>query len=161
MDYKKDSDYIKNAIEAILFMSPKAVNRTKIYSTLKGLDKSQIDIAISDLINDYEKRNTSIQIVEDSKKLEMVIKPEYSSFNIFATGTNLTKPELKTLAYISLNQPIAQSKITSKRPYEHIPKLIDLNLIETTKNKRKHILKTTKKFDVLFQSKFKAKKSNK
>src|SRR6056297_307089 len=102
---KESSDYLKQAIEAILFLSPKSTPISKIYKSLPNISKQDIDIQIEELIEDYKKRKTSISIIKDNKKLEMVVKPDFSSFNIFATGTELTKTELKTLAYISLNSP--------------------------------------------------------
>ncbi len=154
---EKDSNYIKKAIEAILFMAPKSVHVKKIYSALPGLDRDVIDVCIQELIQEYNKKQTSISIIFENDKLEMVIKPEFQSFNIFATGTTLSKGQLKTLAYIALNAPVPQSKIIEKRPYDHLAILKDLDLISVQKSGKKHILVTTKKFDVLFGNKFKKK----
>jgi len=147
------SDYLKQAIEAILFLSPKSTLISKIYSSFPNIDKKIIDIQIDDLINDYNKRKTSLSIVKDNKKLEIVVKPEFHSFNIFATGTTLSKSELKTLAFISLNAPVEQSKISKKRPFEDIKILKELDLISIEKKGRKNILSTTKKFNLLFKNK--------
>ncbi len=148
-----ESDYLKKAIEAILFLSPKSTIITKIYQSFPNIDRDIIDIQIDDLIEDYKKRKTSLLIVKDNNKLEMVVKPDFHSFNIFATGTTLSKSELKTLAYVSLNTPIEQSKIVKKRPFEDLKILKDLDLINIEKKGRKNILSTTKKFTLLFKKK--------
>lgn len=148
---KEGSDYLRLSIECILFMSPKAVAIKKIYSALPNISKDLIDLEIDELINDYSKRKTSIEIIKDNNKLEMVIKPDFQPFNIFATGNTLSKSELKTLAYISLNSPVEQAKITRKRPFEDLQILKDLDLISVEKKGRKNILHTTKKFTLLFK----------
>jgi chromosome segregation and condensation protein ScpB len=147
------SDYLKQAIEAILFLSPKSISLKKIYSSFPNILKDIIDIQIADLIDDYTKRKTSLAVVIDNGKLEIIVKPEFHSFNIFATGTTLSKSELKTLAFISLNTPVEQFKITRKRPYEDLKILKDLDLISIEKKGRKNILYTTKKFNLLFKNK--------
>lgn len=147
------SDYLKQAIEAILFLSPKSTSLSKIYKSFPNISKEIIDIQIDDLINDYKKRKTSLSIVLDNKRLEIVVKPEFHSFNIFATGTTLSKSELKTLAFISLNAPVEQSKITKKRPFEDLKILKDLDLVNVEKKGRKNILIVTKKFHLLFKNK--------
>ena len=147
------SDYLKQAIEAILFLSPKSTSLSKIYASFPNIPKNIIDIQIDDLINSYQKRQTSLEIVKDNNKLEIVVKPEFHSFNIFATGTTLSKSELKTLAFISLNAPVEQAKISKKRPFEDLKILKDLDLISIEKKGRKNILQTTKKFSLLFKNK--------
>jgi chromosome segregation and condensation protein ScpB len=149
----EQSDYLKQAIEAILFLSPKSVSISQIYKSFPNIEKEVIDISIDDLIEDYKKKQTSLSIIKDNKKLEMVLKPEFHSFNIFATGTTLSKSELKTLAVISLNAPVQQGKITRKRPFEDLKILKDLDLINIEKKGRKNILTTTKKFQFLFKNK--------
>jgi len=155
---KFDSNYLKGAIEAIIFMSPKSIGLKQIYKVLPGISHDLIDIQVAELMHEYYKRNSGISIVKDGDNIEMVAKPEYSSFNVFSAGAALTKGELKTLAYISLNSPVMQSKITGKRPYEHIQKLKDLNLVTVEKKGRRHVLVTTKKFEMLYPDSRKKKK---
>lgn len=155
---KIDSNYIKGALESMIFMSPKVITLKQIYKVLPGISHDLIDIQLSDLMYEYKTRNGGLLIVKDGDNLEMVVRPEYSSFNVFSVGASLSKGELKTLAYISLNSPVMQSKITGKRPYEHIQKLKDLNLVTIEKKGRRHVLVTTKKFEMLYPDSKKKKK---
>ncbi len=155
---KFDSNYLKGAIEVIIFMSPKSIGLKQIYKVLPGVSHDLIDIQISELMYEYSRRNSGVSIIKDGDNLEMVVKPEYSSFNVFSAGAALSKGELKTLAYISINSPVMQSKITGKRPYDHIQKLKDLNLITVEKKGRRHVLVTTKKFELLYPDSRKKKK---
>jgi len=157
MDVKElnTSEDVKGAIEAILFMSPRSVTITKIQNSLGNINRDIIKLQIRELIKDYNKRNTCIQITYDNNKVEMLLKPKFMKYNCFAVGKVLTKSELKTLALISLNAPVEQSKITKRRPYYHLNTLKDLDLIKVSKNGRKNVLNTTKKFNVLYNKKSK------
>ncbi len=155
MEKQRDLREIKNSIEAILFMSPKAVSIKKFEKLFPEADKDVIKIVIWDLANEYEARNSAIKVIVQEDSAEMVLRPEYARYTQFAVGKQLTKSELKTLALIALNSPVAQYKITRKRPSEHISTLKELGLIQATKTGRKNILNTTKKFDVLYNKKAK------
>jgi chromosome segregation and condensation protein ScpB len=153
-----DSDHIKCAIEAMLFMSPRSVSVSKIRKSLNNIDKDLLELEINELIKDYNKRTTALKIVYENKKVEMVLKQKYINYRCFALGKTLSKSELKTLALISLNSPVYQSKITKRRPYDHLVTLKELDLIKVTKEGRKNVLSTTKKFNVLYNKKINIKK---
>ena len=105
---------------------------------------------------EYEKRNSAIKIIIDDDSVEMLLKPEYAKYSLFAVGKQLTKSELKTLALIALNSPVDQFKITKRRPNEHLPVLKELGLIQVYKKGRKNVLETTKKFEMLYNKKAKS-----
>jgi segregation and condensation protein B len=151
-----DTTDIKCIVEAIIFMSPRGVSLKKIEKQLPGVDKDLILCAIYDLIDDYDKRNTAIKILFEDDYIEMITKKEYFKYNSFAVGKQLSKGELKTLALIAINKPsVEQSKIVSKRPYDHLSTLKEIGLISVTKKGRKNMLSVTKKFDLLFNKKIK------
>ncbi|MFA5745815.1 MAG: SMC-Scp complex subunit ScpB [archaeon] len=151
----KNIEDIKCAIEAILFMSPRSIPIKKLEKSFPEADKETIKIIIADLLEEYEKRNTSIKIIVDEDSAEMLLKPEFAKYSLFAVGKQLTKSELNTLALIALNSPVEQYKITKRRPIDHLPTLKELGLIQVYKKGRKNILETTKKFDVLYNKKIK------
>lgn len=153
MKIQKSISEIKNGIEALLFISPRAVPLKKIEKLFPEAEKDVIQIIISDLIIEYRNKNSAIRIVQSNEEVEMLLKPEYKEYNLFAVGKKLTKSELKTLALISLNSPIEQYKITKKRPNEHLLTLKELGLIQVTKKGRRNVLETTKKFDLLYNKK--------
>lgn len=148
---EQNSKDIKNAIEAILFMSPKSVKLSKIKKEFPNVDLDIINLTILELIKEYVQKDTAIEIVYDNELLEMVLKPKYHKYCKFAISKVLSQTELKTLALISLNSPVLQSKIISQRPYSHIKTLKELDLIKVTKKGRKNVLSTTKKFDILYK----------
>jgi segregation and condensation protein B len=152
---KHSLEDIKCAIEAILFMSPRSIPIKKIEKSFPEIDKEVIRIILSDLKEEYEKKNTAIKIIIDGDSAEMLLKPDYAKFSVFATGKQLTKSELKTLALIALNSPVDQCKITKRRPNDHLPTLKELGLIQVYKKGRRNVLETTKKFDILYNKKAK------
>jgi len=152
-----ESNYVKCAIEAMLFMSPRHLSLKDVYQALGDVDKKLVDLEVAELINEYNRKTSAIKVVQEGNRLEMVVKPEYIKFNFFATGKKLSKGELKTLATISLNEPVAQSELLKKRPFEHLPVLKELNLISVSKKGKKNILSTTEKFKMLFDKKKKQK----
>lgn len=152
---KQDLEYIKCAIEAILFMSSRSIQIKKIEKNFPGTDKEVIRIVLSDLKEEYERKKSAIKIIIDGDSAEMLLRPEFSKFSVFATGKQLTKPELKTLALIALNSPVYQYKITKRRSNEHLPTLKELGLIQVYKKGRRNVLETTKKFDILYNKKAK------
>lgn len=160
MSEKRSIQEIKSGIEAILFMSPKFISIKKVYKFFPEAEKEVIDIIISDLIIEYDNKNSSIKIIRDNENIEMLLKPEYSKYSVFAVGKQLTKSELNTLALIALNSPVYQYKITKKRPTEHLNTLKDLGLIQIEKKGRRNLLSVTKKFNVLFNKKTKIENLN-
>lgn len=152
---KQGLEDIKCSIEAILFMSPRSIPIKKIEKNFSEIDKEVIKIILSDLKEEYERRNTAIKIIIDDDTIEMLLKPEFAKFSVFATGKQLTKSELKTLALIALNSPVAQYKITKRRPNDHLPILKELGLIQVYKKGRRNFIETTKKFDILYNKKTK------
>lgn len=152
---KQSLEDIKCAIEAILFMSPRSISIKKIEKSFPDAEKEVVRIILSDLKEEYERKNTAIKIVIDGDSVEMLLKPDYAKFSVFATGKQLTKSELKTLALIALNSPVDQCKITKRRPNDHLPTLKELGLIQVYKKGRRNVLETTKKFDILYNKKAK------
>jgi chromosome segregation and condensation protein ScpB len=136
-------------------MSPRSIPIKKIEKSFPEIDKEVIRIILSDLKEEYEKKNTAIKIIIDGDSAEMLLKPDYAKFSVFATGKQLTKSELKTLALIALNSPVDQCKITKRRPNDHLPTLKELGLIQVYKKGRRNVLETTKKFDILYNKKAK------
>jgi len=155
MEKQRDLQEIKNSIEAILFMSPRSIPIKKIEKSFPEVEKEVVNIILSDLIIEYENRNTAVRIVLENDNAEMLLKPEYAKYSLFAVGKQLTKSELKTLALIALNSPVEQCKITKRRPNDHLPTLKELGLIQVTKKGRRNVLETTKKFEVLYNKKLK------
>lgn len=136
-------------IEAILFVSGRFLNMKDLIS-LSDLNPIIIREVMEKLKTDYEKRDSSIQIVkkgeifhsptdnverEKNEMWKMDVKPEYSKIvNRLASGSSeFSKAEQGTLGIIAFKQPVKQSviiKIRGNKAYDHIKRFTELNLIK-------------------------------
>jgi len=101
-------------------------------------------------MEEYNKREGSLEIVELDEKFALQLKPQYVAYvKRFTIRPLLTLGPLKTLAYIAYHQPVAQSHVITLRGsqgYSHIHELKTLGLITMEKLGRTKILCTTNVF---------------
>lgn len=143
---------LKKIIEAILFSSSEPVE-VKELKKLTGKDKIEILNALSDLIRDYQSRDTSIEIVKVGEKFLMRVKPQYTGYVDKFTVREFDRGTLRTLAVIAVKQPITLAKVAKIRGnkcYEHVRKLRERGLIKAEKKGRSTILTTTEEFATYF-----------
>lgn len=145
---------VKKTIEAALFMSPDPLTVDKL-KNLIGMDYSSTLKAIEELKEDYETRETSLEIKKSNKKFEMGLKQPYrDEVGHLATSPDLKKAELRTLGLIAIRQPIKQSKVAKvigNKAYRYVGELERKGFIETTKEeKQTRVLETTDKFKKYF-----------
>ncbi len=143
----------KKTIEAALFMSPEPLTVDKIKNLL-GMNYSQALKAIEELKEDYESRETSLEIKKTGNKFEMGLKQPYSDeVGHLATSPDLKKSELRTLGLIAIREPIKQSKVAKvigNKAYRYVGELERKGFIKTTKEGQTRILETTDKFKDYF-----------
>lgn len=143
---------LKKIIEAILFSSSEPID-VKELKKLTGNDKIDILNALSDLIRDYQSRDTSIEIIRVGEKFLMRVKPNYTDYVDKLTIREFDKGTLRTLAVIAVKQPITLAKVAKIRGnkcYEHVRKLRERGLIKAEKRGRSTILTTTEEFATYF-----------
>lgn len=137
---------MKEEVEAILFSSSDPVSINYIAKKLR-IKVSDVSRVIDELISEYERRRTALEIIKLGDKVLMRVKPKYQY--LVSGERDLDRPTLRTLAIIALNQPIELSKlvkIRGSRCYEHVRKLENLGLIKAEKKSRTKILTTTDTF---------------
>ena len=105
---------------------------------------------LSELIEDYNERDTAIHIVETAAGFQLKLKPEYhQKVTHYAASLEFSKSVLKTLAFIAYKQPIEQSKLIKYRTnkaYDDIKILLEEGFISKEPKGRTFLLRTTKKF---------------
>lgn len=141
---------VKNKVEAILFTTGKFLSVEDI-SNLTGITSSdEINNALNLLIQEYNSRNSSLQIIQQGSQFKLTLKKEYLYLTTqLLRDTELDKPTQETLALIAYKQPVLQSLIVKMRgntAYEHIAKLHELEFIESEKSGRTRLIKTTPRF---------------
>lgn len=144
-----DKDKLIPAIEAILFSSGRPISISELKNFL-GFERKEVEEALNKIKEEYEKRESGIEIFKFQDNYVMQIKKEFSKIaKKFAPGLDISRAALKTLSLIAIEQPVTQSKIVEirgKHAYKHIKELVRQGYIKTEKSGRTVILKTTERF---------------
>lgn len=157
-DSLKENRELLKSIEAVLFMSTEPLSLTKLSSILNFPSTKTLSKYVTIIMEDYNKRDSSLMIVKDEDKYFMTIRDNYISLTTkLKTTTELSKQEMKTLAYISKREGktgILQSQVIGalgSGGYEHIAKLVEMKFINSKKSGRSSLLTTTQKFRDYFK----------
>lgn len=150
---------LKSKIEAVLFVTAKAMQPTEISEILK-VPVEDVESALLDLMFDYSSREGALEI-DDEDGYILQVKAEHLDIVEKLCPVELKPAVVKTLTVIALKEPIRQTELKEIRSnaYEHIQELIEKGLISRTKDKngRSYNLKTTPKFAEYFKLKGDAK----
>ena len=142
-------------IEAALYVTGKPLDIGVLGSILNLRSEDKIRKLAAMLKEKYAQHSGALEVLElyDGRYV-MQLKPEYSkSVKRLATRQLLTPGPLKTLSYIALRQPVAQShlvKVRGNLAYGHVKQLRDMGLISEEKLGRSKVLRTTPSFSDYF-----------
>lgn len=147
---------LKSRIEAVLFLTGKAVTLKEIAEILKA-EETEIEDSMLELIMDYSSRNGALEI-DDENGYILQVRDEYMDIVEKLCPVDISNAVLKTLTVIALKEPIRQSELKEFRgasAYEHVQELVDKGLVSRKKDKngRSYNLKTTPKFEEYFKIK--------
>ena len=142
-------------IEAALYVTGKPLDVGVLGSVLNLRSEEKIRRLAAALKEKYAQNSGALEVLELSDgRYVMQLKPEYSkSVKRLATRQLLTLGPLKTLSYIALRQPVAQSHVVKVRgnlAYGHVKVLRDMGLISEEKLGRSKLLRTTPSFSDYF-----------
>lgn len=150
-----DKSTLKSRIEAVLFITARAVTTDEI-SNILDAEKEDIEEAMLDLIMDYSSREGALEI-DDEDGYIIQVKEDYIDIVELLCPVDLKPAVLRTLSVIALKEPIRQSDLKELRSnaYEHIQELLEKGLITRTKDKngRSFNIKTSPKFAEYFKLK--------
>ncbi len=140
----------KNKIEAVLFTTGKFLTVEEI-SKLCGIGSvGYIKTILEELKEEYSKRGSALEILNDKDKWKLNIKKDYLYLTEkLLTDAELDLPTQETLAIVAYKQPAIQADIINKRgnkAYDHIKKLKEEGFLIAEKFGRTRILKLTQKF---------------
>ena len=147
---------LKSRIEAVLFVTGRAVDLKEIAKILEA-DEQEVEDAMLSLIVDYSSRDGALEI-DDENGYIIQVKDEYMDIVEKLCPVDISNAVLKTLTIIALKEPIRQSELKELRgstAYEHVQELVDKGLVSRKKDKngRSYNLKTTEKFAEYFKIK--------
>ncbi len=153
------TENLKSKIEAVLFVTAKAMQPIEISEILK-VEVEEVEAALLDLMFDYSSRDGALEI-DDEDGYIIQVKAEHLDIVEKLCPVELKPAVVKTLTVIALKEPIRQTELKEIRSnaYEHIQELLEKGLISRTKDKngRSFNLKTTPKFAEYFKLKGDAK----
>ena len=131
-----NADELKNLkkVEAALFISARWLSVMELVE-LTDINPLLLKELLEKLRQEYEKRETAVEILNKEDIWKMDIRQEYfNMINKIATGSaEFTKAEQETLAVIAYKQPVKQSviiKIRGNKAYDHIRHLRDVGLLK-------------------------------
>ena len=152
-----ETDFVKNIIEALLFISEKPVPLEQIQSVLEEIPAADIRRTILDLKTEYEENKRGMIIMEIAGGYQMLSSPHYTDairrFFKKKVKEKLSSPALETLAIIAYKQPVSRADIEQIRGVNSdgvVAHLLSKGLIKVVGRKevpgRPYIYGTTKQF---------------
>lgn len=147
---------LKGRIEAVLFLTGRAVELKEIAAILET-DEQEVEDAMLSLIVDYSSRDGALEI-DDENGYIIQVKDDYMDIVEKLCPVDISNAVLKTLTVIALKEPIRQAELKELRgstAYDHIKELVEKGLVsrKRDKNGRSFNLKTTPKFAEYFKIK--------
>ena len=145
----------KRLIEAVLFISGRDITIEELRKITGIAALGYLQKLTHELQKEYNERGSAIEIVELNGKFSMKIKNEYvDKVRQFAQESEITKPALRTLAYISKHDGVLKSELAKRigsQIYEDIKELIENDFVKTQKAGRSAKIFITDKFKKYFQ----------
>lgn len=143
---------LKAKIESVLFLTEKPM-RAQAIARIVNEDVQKVRQMILELINDYDERESGLEIADDNGYI-IQVKDQYSSIIDEFVPMEMPIALVRTLSAIAIKQPVAQSEIIKIRgagAYDHIKELVEKELIVKREDGRSPTLSTTKKFQEYFR----------
>lgn len=138
----------KEAVEAALFAAGGPVDAASLGKIL-GISTRKARAIVDDLVEDYKNRQTGLEIIKVQDRYVMQVRQKYSDMVRPVAPKELSPPVLRTLAMIAYHQPILQSDLVERRgntTYDHVKILIERGLVESERQGRSRLLRTTGEF---------------
>ena len=143
----------KALLEAALFVTDKPLSLEKL-SKIVGEPIDKIKTFLKEIEEELLKEEHGIHLASTPEGYELRIKPEYRDSVVeLAPFSDLSDGMMRTLALVSLKQPIKQSVIVmyqGNKAYGYIKALEKKGLVKTEKFGRTKLVRTTPDFEKYF-----------
>lgn len=144
----------KRLIEAALFISSRPMGLEEL-RTLTGIGAlGYLQNVMQELRKEYEERNSAVEIMEIDGKYSMRVRNDYvDRVKEFAQDTEISKPGLRTLAFVSKHNGMLKSELCKKigtQVYQDVKELVGSGFIKQQKAGRTSKLWLTDKFKKYF-----------
>lgn len=138
-------------VEAALYVSGHPLDMNELCSVLKTRSKNRAKRVTRELMQEYAKRNTALEILElKDERYVLQLKADFTPLvKKFVNRPLLSVGPLKTLSYIAYRQPVSQKRVIDVRghhAYIHVKALREMGLVASERNGRSMVLRTTEYF---------------
>lgn len=146
---------LASTIEAILYLKANALTVAEI-AEYAGCDRAAAEIGLMELMEDYARRGSALEIVETTDGYCLQLREAYTALAQKMLPADLGVGALRTLAAIALKGPIIQTELVDLRgsnAYQHVQELVELGFIRKRRQTdgRSYWLQVTDKFHQYFQ----------
>ncbi|MEM7726667.1 MAG: SMC-Scp complex subunit ScpB [Cyanobacteria bacterium P01_A01_bin.45] len=144
-----------STIEAILYLKGTPLSLSEI-ADYAACDRSKAQESIIELIDDYARRESALEVVKTSKGYTLQLRSDFHELVNTLIPVELGVGALRTLAAIALNEPIIQSDLITVRgsgAYQHVQELVEQGFIKKRRDSesRSYSIQVTPKFHQYFQ----------
>lgn len=141
----------RELVEAALYVSGHPLDMNELCSVLKTRSKNRAKRVTQELMQEYAKRNTALEILElKDERYVLQLKADFTPLvRKFVNRPLLSIGPLKTLSYIAYRQPVSQKRVIDVRghhAYIHIKALREMGLVAGERSGRSSVLRTTEYF---------------
>lgn len=153
MSNLKPNQTLKGRIEAVLFITGKALSLSEIAEIIEA-PVDDVELAMMELMGDYGFREGSALEIDDTDGYILQVREEYADIVNKMMPLELSAAEIRTLSAIALKAPVLQSDLIEWRgasAYDHIANLLKHKLITKRREGRSYLLNVTKHFYEYFK----------
>ena len=145
---------LASRIEAILYLKGRPIGLNEL-AELAHDEPDQVRTALATLTTSYDQRDTALEVVEQSGRYCLQLRPDLADLVKNMLPVNLSTATLRTLATIALKKRILQSDLVDLRgsgAYDHIKELLAQDFIERRRQSegRSYWLTLSEKFHRTF-----------
>ena len=145
---------LASKIEAVLYLKGRPIGLNEL-AELAREEPEKVLAALATLTASYSQRDTALEVVEQSGRYCLQLRPALADLVKNMLPVNLSTATLRTLATIALKKRILQSELVDLRgsgAYDHIKELLAQDFIERRRQSegRSYWLTLSEKFHRTF-----------
>ena len=145
---------LASRIEAILYLKGRPIGLKELAELARD-EPDQVRAALATLTTSYDQRDTALEVVEQSGRYCLQLRPDLADLVKNMLPVNLSTATLRTLATIALKKRILQSDLVDLRgsgAYDHIKELLAQDFVERRRQSegRSYWLTLSEKFHRTF-----------
>ncbi|MGC8580870.1 MAG: SMC-Scp complex subunit ScpB [Thermoplasmata archaeon] len=140
-------------VEAILFLYPSPCSYSEIMEKLDIKNESSLIEILESLKNDYESRNSALEVVYQDNIVFLRLKDEYKHLIKNFSDVPFNAKQLKIIVYIMFKEPVKQSDVINalgESYRDDLNELKKMKYIEVKKVNNSNILSVSNKFYKLY-----------